>query len=297
MKTATRIAIFGLSTLLSNLAAAYGPEGHALVADMAEFNLDSRAAAEVSRLLAIEKNHTLDDISSWPDAIRAAQPETGPFHFVDIPLAEKTYDEQRDCHFDQNDKPTPELTCVVAKLPEFVRILADRSKPDQDRLVALKWVVHLVGDVHQPLHAETKNDRGGNAVHLTYFGDATNLHAVWDGGVIEQRFGWKLGPDYSFNHASVRAEAKLISAEISIQQRQAWAPPGLLSRLPALVTQWANESHSLAPDAYGHLPSEAARGANQGWEKDYQGYAWPVIEEQIKKASARLAEVLNETLD
>ncbi len=142
------------------------------------------------------------------------------WRFVDIPLKAKAYDEVRDCHYDQNDQHTDALTCIVSKLPEEVAILSDKSKPPADRLMALKFVVHFLGDVRQPLHAEDNNDRGSNNVLLTYYKKKTKLHAMWDGGIIEHQFGWKLGPNCSFDHAAVAAEATTLDGMISTCSRR-----------------------------------------------------------------------------
>ena len=129
-----------LTALAARPAFAYGPEGHALVADMAQSDLTPAALAETLRLLALEQAKGLDDISSWADDYRSSHPETAQSHFVDIPLAAQSYDEQRDCHFDKDGKRTPDATCVVARLASFAQVLADRTRPDAERLVALKWV-------------------------------------------------------------------------------------------------------------------------------------------------------------
>lgn len=274
-------------------AYAWGPEGHAIVADIAEAHLTNAAEAEVVRLLAVEGSHHLDDISSWADDYRESHPETGPGHFVDIPLSAKGYVEKRDCHYDKDGQKVADLTCVVYELPFYTKMLADHGQPDSARLEALKWVVHFTGDIHQPLHAEDNNkDKGGNDVHLTYYGEKTNLHAVWDGGVIEHQFSWKLGPNYSFDHQAVKAEAGKIDSAITQSQRAAWAPPGLVSGIGADAVAWANATHALAPLAYKKLP------ANKGppWEDAYQAYAWQVIQKQLSIAGVRLAEILNEAL-
>ncbi len=277
----------------SGLAEAWGPEGHALVADMAEAHLTAQARAQVRALLALEGHRNLDQISSWPDAIRAAQPETGPWHYVDIPLYAAAYDEERDCHYDAHNNRVPELTCVVARLPWFAHRLADRSLAAEQRLEALKWVVHLTADLHQPLHAEDDHDRGGNEVHLLYYGKNTNLHAVWDLGVIEHQYAWQLGPDYSFDHDAVRAVASQMDQSISQQDRLRWASPRSLANVAQFSVQWANASHALALAAYRNLPADPQAA---GWEPAYQAYAWPVIRLQLDRASVRLAALLNEAL-
>lgn len=274
-------------------AYAWGPEGHALIADMAEAHLDAKPKAEVKRLLMLEGKRHLDDISSWADAYRTDHPESGPGHFVDIPLDEASYDENRDCHFDKDNHHVEELTCIVVKLPYYVNVLSDRARPEAERLEALKWVVHLVGDVHQPLHAEDNHhDKGGNNIHITYYDNPTNLHAIWDGGVIEYNYSWKLGPNFSIDHKAVRLEANNLDNEITNDQRAVWAPPGVVASIGTQVTHWANESHRLASAAYEKLASNS----KPGWEDDYQAYAWPVIKGQLDIAAARLSRILNEAL-
>jgi predicted Rossmann-fold nucleotide-binding protein len=289
-----RTSLVGLLSAVAVLvvapgAHAFGPEGHALIADMAEMNLMPSAKAEVSRLLALDTPaaRSLDDISSWADDYRAKHPETGPAHFVDIPLLEQSYDEERDCHFDANNKRVPELTCIVPRLGYFVRVLGDRSKQDGERLEALKWITHLVGDAHQPLHAVDNADKGGNAVSVAYFEKANNLHAVWDGGIIERHYGWTLGPNYSFDHAAVRQAAVQLDGELTSEQRAAWAPQ--FGTLEQNIVQWVNESHLLASAAYLNVP--AIKGDT--WQERYQAVFWQSTSSQLKKASVRLAALLN----
>lgn len=293
MNTLVRWALaLALLPLASSAAFAWGPEGHAVVADIAQAHLSAPASAEITRLLALEGHARLDDVSSWPDDYRSSHPETGPYHFVDIPLTKKTYSEARDCHFDKDDNHVAELTCIVSKLSEFVAILSDKTKPDPDRLMALKFVIHLVGDIHQPLHAENNNDRGGNDVHFTYYTKSTKLHAIWDGGIIEHHYGWSLGPNYSFDHLAVAASAADLDKLITAANRRTWAPSGILSGFQKTVVRWANETHTLAPATYSHLP----KNKTGTWEDVYQSYAWPVIEKQLERGGVRLAEVLNEAL-
>lgn len=287
MKTITKIAGALLGFSIATSALAWGPEGHGLVAFMAEASLQPAARAEVRRLLALESAKGLDEISSWADDWRSSHPETGPFHFVDIPLAAQAYEEPRDCHYDKDMKQVAEATCVVAQIAKFVRALSDRSKPDAERLTALKYTVHLVGDIHQPFHAVDNQDKGGNGIGVVYFGQQTNLHAVWDGGIIEKQYGWKIGPNYSFDHVAVGNAAKDINAQITADQRVAWRPKS--TALEESIVEWANESHSLAPIAYIAIPYVKWTG----WDAQYQAAFWPVVKSQLQKASVRLASVLN----
>lgn len=276
---------FAVLLLAAPSAFAWGPEGHAIVADIAQAHLTPAASAQVRKLLALEGDSHLDQISSWADAIRREQPATGSWHYVDIPLRDTRYRASRDCHDDD---------CVVARIPYFTHILADRSAAPAKRLEALKWVVHLVGDIHQPLHAEDNHDKGGNEVKLDYFGRHTNLHRIWDSAIIEHALKVHVNRDYSFDHAVMRARAKRLDTGITPAERLAWAPRRLAD-LPADSVKWAEESHQLARTvAYADLPPASRR--THGWSQRYQAKAWPAVRERLQRAGVRLAAVLNQAL-
>lgn len=263
---------------------AWGPEGHAIVADIAQQHLDPAASAEVAALLKQEGLSRLDDISSWADANRKAMPHTSGWHYVDIPLHADDFVAARDC---------PEGDCVVARIDQYAHVLADKSATPQARLEALKWVVHLVGDVHQPLHAEDNNDKGGNTVQVNFFGKGTNLHSLWDGQIIRKALDFIPGPNYTFDHAIVQADAMKLDANITSTERRTWAPSGDLSSLGGEAIGWADESHRLAQQvAY----TDLAKPSGEAWSQRYQLKAWPVIETRLEQAGVRLAAVLNEAL-
>jgi hypothetical protein len=265
-------------------AKAWGPEGHAVVAEIAEARLSESAHAQAIQLLGQEGHQHLDQVASWADDYRESHRETAPWHFVDIPLSASGYNASRDCAGD---------ACVVAQIQHFAAILGDKTAAPSDRLMALKFVVHFVGDIHQPLHCEDNGDRGGNDVHLTYFGKPTNLHAVWDGGVIEQALGVTLGPNFTPNLTATQKEATILGRNIWPDRAASWAPGGLALRLDAVTVQWANESHALAQTAYRDLPSPPRP---EDWDAIYQSETWPIIQDQLTRAGVRLAELLNEKL-
>jgi hypothetical protein len=287
------VAVCLLALVDARIGFAWGPQGHGLVAAIAEAHLEQHPKAEALRLLSAEKVTHLDEISSWADAVRAERPDTAPGHFVDIPLKAKHYSKNRDCHYDKDNNRVADLTCIVVMLPQWVAVLADTTKSDPERLEALKWVVHFAGDIHQPLHNENNSDRGGNDVHVIYYAKSTELHAIWDGGVIEHHYGWTLGPNFSFDHPAVRTAAHAIDNGISKAARTTWLAQGASTNLKTETPQWANWSHQLALPAYNNLPAEPRP---HGWENAYQTYAWPVIKTQISAAGIRLAGILNAAL-
>ena len=270
--------------LAAPLAMSWGPEGHAIVADIAQDHLLPAAAAEVASLLQLEGNNRLDQIASWADGNRKQYPETGPWHYVDIPLSAGAYDAARDC---------VQANCIVAKITAYTQVLADKSAAPQARLLALKWVVHLVGDIHQPLHAEDNNDKGGNTVQAQFFGVGTNLHAMWDGGIMRHALNLRAGPNYTFDHALVQRDAAALDAAVTPGQRMAWASAGGLPMIEADAIVWANESHRLAQSvAY----ADISRPSGDAWSQRYQQKAWPVIQTRLQQGGVRLASVLNQAL-
>lgn len=153
-------------------ALAWGTQGHQVIASLALTKLTPAARKEVDRLLAVEPGATLQSISTWADEHR--NPASGPWHYVNFPRDICSYDAMRDC---------PAGKCVVGAIEKQVAIL-EFEVSDEKRLTALKYLVHFVGDVHQPLHAGYLDDKGGNKYQLQAFMRGSNLHALWDTGLI-----------------------------------------------------------------------------------------------------------------
>lgn len=165
--------VFLLVLVCGGQAHAWGTEGHQVIATLAERQLTPAARAGVHRLLALEPGATLVSISTWADEHRS--PQTAAWHYVNLPRGDCMYEAERDC---------PDGRCVVAAIERQSKVLASKA-PDELRFAALKYLVHLVADVHQPLHAGYQDDRGGNTYQLQAFGRGTNLHTVWDSGLIK----------------------------------------------------------------------------------------------------------------
>jgi hypothetical protein len=156
-----------------SFAYGWGNEGHQVVALIAQAKLTAKAMVEVDRLLALEPGETLASISTWADEHR--NPSSAPWHYVNFPRGDCIYNEQRDC---------PDGRCVVAAIKRQLEVLGSAGT-DEKKLNALKYLVHFVGDVHQPLHAGYLDDKGGNQYQLQAFLRGSNLHAVWDSGLIK----------------------------------------------------------------------------------------------------------------
>lgn len=260
-----RAALFAL--LLSGVPSptqAWGTEGHRIVADIAERYLEPTTVHQVRDLLALDNATTLAEVSNWADQIRDQRPDTAPWHFVNIPIGAPGYDPSRDC---------PGGACVIAKIDEFASELPDIQLSSRQRLEALKFVVHFVADVHQPLHASDDDDRGGNEVRVEFLGRRTNLHAVWDAGILEPAI-----------RGDERGYALSLASAITPVMVEAWSKSSPID--------WANESHLVAerviynklPHMPGVLPTS------------YERAALPIVNEQLEKAGVRLAALLNSAL-
>ncbi len=251
-------------------ARAWGQEGHRVVAEIAEQYLKPDTAKQVRELLALENVTTLADVSMWADYIRPQRRETGPWHYVNIPIhpqlnATTAYDKERDCARDD---------CIVAQILKFEAVLSDKTAPPFQRLEALKFLVHFIGDIHQPLHCSDNYDRGGTERRYEYNGNLTNLHAVWDTGI--------LGP-------AVRGDERGYALKLikSIDQED------LAKWQEGSVIDWVNESYRLAVNViYKNLPSETIP-----LPESYGMEMLPVVDGQLERAGVRLATVLNAILE
>jgi hypothetical protein len=244
---------------LSPDAARWGQSGHRIVARTAALQLSTRATREVRRLL---QGASLAAVSTWPDEVRSERPATGPRHYVNIPVWDATW------------RPAlcPSDECIIGTLMAQQKILADRSRPRAEREEALKWVVHLVGDLHMPLHVGDRGDRGGNDVKLEFGGRQTNLHSLWDTGMISA--------------SGLGEEGYVVLLRDRIRRR------GDLRQMAAgSVLDWAMESHAAAREvAYPFLPRSLKI------EQAYVDIARPVLEDRLLRASVRLAAMLEQAL-
>lgn len=264
------LAIGWFATAFPQTAFAWGREGHEIIGYIAEKHLTAQAKAGVRALLGAGAHLSDHDVADWADEIRNHRHDTASWHFVDIPIEAARYDPARDCRRGK---------CVVERIEHFASALADKHASNHDRAEALKFLVHFVGDVHQPLHcAERNHDRGGNACEVVFLGQRANLHHVWDDELVYRISG--------SNRFSARSAADL-GARITSQQTKEWAQGDL--------RQWAEESHRLARDfAYAGVPASAGEHA---LGRPYLDRCAPVVREQLQKAAIRLAALLNKAFE
>src|SRR5262249_23728353 len=108
---------------------------------------------------------------------RRARAETAPWHYVDIPISKPHLDMSRDC---------PRGDCVIVKIEEFEKVLRDPAAEATARREALMFLIHFIGDMHQPLHSSDNGDKGGNGLAVEFLGRQANLHSLWDGFLLSQ---------------------------------------------------------------------------------------------------------------
>lgn len=259
-----------LACLLAGLAVAqvqgWGPQGHRLVAIVAANHLTPVARQNVKALL---RDESLADVAVWADAYVAEHRETAPWHYVNIPAEGTRYDPVRDC---------PRRDCVVARIRDNQERLGNSSLGRADRAMALRFLVHLIGDLHQPFHA-IGVQRGGNGIPVSIFGSTTcgrgdpgrsscNLHGLWDSELI--------------GHRRLRDGAYAAELERQIAARH-WTESA-----DGAPVDWAMESHALAKAAL--LPAGGEAG-----ETYYRAHI-AQIDQRLALGGLRLARVLNETL-
>jgi len=325
-----------LVSLLPLPAEAWGREGHRVVARIAAKHLTAKTRDAMAKLLLADpddRDHclqqaSLDDklacLSVWADEART-DPQfrsTAPLHFVNIPIyvppSEQHYDASRDC---------PTGDCVVGGVDKYRTILADTTKSDAERALALKFIVHFIGDLHQPLHTakdhdldapNTENhghvtdngDRGANLKLATWLGQTTNpfgcwnVHAVWDDGIIEH------------NQLDEMALTNALDGALTPQK---------ISNLQQGTTvDWVNEAFGLAVSHAYKLPKRQASdkvcevqngnkkdcdkfnsqvcGSNEVHYRYHLGNAYfkqnlPTVKSQLTRAGVRLARFLNDIFD
>lgn len=165
------IALF----LTFSSAFSWGPNGHRIVGEIAFRHLNDEAKNNINKILG---NESLAMVGTYMDFIRSNDQykHMGPWHYCTIP-DDKTYDEAG----------TPDQGDVIVTIERLLKELASKKFTDEDELFAIKMLVHLIGDLHQPLHVGNGEDRGGNTVRVEFFWESSNLHRVWDEGIIEQQ--------------------------------------------------------------------------------------------------------------
>lgn len=244
-----------LSIILFSVSAySWGPTGHRVVGLIAERHLSKKAKKAIDRLL---KKETLAEVSTFMDFIRSdnTKRHMSPWHYMTIPSG-STYEEAG----------TPKNGDVYVTINRLREELVSKKFTEEDEAFALKCLVHLIGDLHQPLHVGNGEDKGGNDVDVDYFWAKSNLHRVWDSGMID-------GQKYSYTEYVEWID------HASDEQITKWQSTGVLG--------WAMESLSHRDQVY-DLPDSK----KISYRYDYNNIE--LVNERLLQAGIRLAGVLNE---
>ncbi|KAF2490279.1 nuclease PA3 [Lophium mytilinum] len=265
------------------LASAWGTLGHDTVAYIAQNFVTSATKSWAQGILDDNSSSYLASVATWADTYRytAAGKFSAPYHFIDAednPPTSCGVDYTRDCG---------ESGCVVSAIQNYTSRVVDDSLSTTERQMALKWIIHFIGDIHQPLHDEAL-DVGGNTIDVTFEGTDTNLHHIWDSNIPEKLIG-----GYSLTLAS--SWAKTLTAEIKTgdykSEASGWLDGISLDDPVTTSMSWATEANA-------YVCSTVLKGgvsAVSGKELDgsYYTAAIPVVELQIARAGYRLAAWLN----
>ena len=294
---------------------AWGCEGHQVVALLAEKHLTPRALAMAQKILADGPIDTslrryckeggvdaMADASTWPDDYRTLHPETAPWHYIDIPLGTARREVEKFCD--------PKESCVTRAITDQLAILRSADADPQKKADALRFVIHFVGDLHQPLHAVSNNDLGGNCVPVAFFDEAPqlrnpqleiyspNLHAVWDTNILARATTGKTVEqvadelDQSFRKKIVRWQKGPADVDSWAWESHQLTTKKVYAKLPARIPiETPQPITSCADD--NHISARMLK-LNEHLVEPYQNMAVPIVRQRLAQAGARLALLLNQ---
>jgi len=245
-----------LGSSYKNIAHAWGQTGHRVTGEIAEIYLTPEARAAISLIL---ENESLAEISTYADENRSNpahfwQKVAGPYHYVTVPKG-KTYTEVG----------APEQGDSYTAIQMYTKTLKDPLSSRKEQQLALKMLVHIIGDLHQPLHAGNGTDRGGNDVKVEFFWEDSNLHRVWDSGLIDRR------------QLSYTEWTKFLASKIMPEDVEAWT-----TNDPLVYIQESTEIRdTIYPDS-----------DKLSWQYLYDHT--PVMKLRLQQAGVRIAAHLND---
>jgi hypothetical protein len=304
-------ALLATSALLPGAARAWGPVGHRAVGAVADSLLTPTAQAAVEDLLADDRDrdgrfsgrHGLAEVADWADEIRGGPADRPHWHYDNRPVCDGPAATGAWC---------PQGDCASGQLPALLAVLADDGRTRAERNVALKWVVHLVGDLHQPLHAADLAE-GGNRVRIAPYGKSATKH------MRGEKYTWDRN-DGPRRNASESLHAFWDShlVNLALHPRDGVVPAGAMADLlrraraaeaahvNAPPERWAEESNDIARrfalaidgvDCARRSELDAGDAPRVTLSREYVARGRQIVEERIALAGARLARVINQALD
>ena len=247
------ISLFSISAF-SNIPD-WGVTGHRAVGEIAEGYLNKKARRQIEKLLDGE---SLALVSTYGDDIKSDSNyrEYAVWHYVNMPFGVKYEDAEKNPKGD-----------LVVGIETCKKVITDPNATKEEKVFHLKMLVHLIGDLHQPMHVGLKEDKGGNDFQVKWFRSGTNLHSVWDSKMINH---------YNMTYTELASnERELSKAQVKAMQEGS-------------IVDWVNETQQYAINAY----SSAEKGENLGYRYMYDHFH--IVRSQLQKGGIRLAKVLNE---
>jgi hypothetical protein len=270
------IQTFLLTILLVFSAFPWGAVGHETVAYIAEQNLCPTVREKIKPLLARE---SLEEISIWADTYKRNHRNTGPWHYIDLPVRQNIRSKDIPRYYLLYGRhPTNN---IISQINEEILVLKNSQTSFKEKQLALKYLVHFIGDVHMPFHTADDNDKGGNGKKVRFFaptsrsnrGHVTNLHSLWD-NLVEIKAAEdpvQLGDE--------------LNKKISSAEKEKWSAGS--------VEDWAIESHDAANKIFEGLPPGSSENVTI-LARNYYFKMRPIVDEQLEKAGVRLAKVLED---
>ncbi len=241
---------------------AWGEEGHAAIGILAMTQLQADARVELAGFIDPQDEQAMAEACNWPDVVREAEEgaSTSPRHYINIPRGDFAYLQSRDC---------PDGECATGAIKHYAAELANREIGKEQRWQAFAWLCHVVGDLHQPLHAGFADDRGGNNFDVTVNGKPMNLHGFWDHELIDQYAG------------DQQILVGLLGLSRPVPASSDWTEQ--------MVNVWTNESHELASTRV--YPDDPVIN------DDYTKHSWELAQQRLSQAASRLAWIINTVLN
>lgn len=229
--------------------------GHRVVGDVAQEYLTRRARKAIDKLL---NGQSLAAVANYGDEIKADKKykEFSALHYVNFP-ADKAY----------KDVEPSKYGDLVTGINKCIEVLKDPTSSAEDKTFYLKFLVHLIGDLHQPMHIGRAEDKGGNDIQVQWFGRGSNLHRVWDSNMID---------DYGMSFTELSDALPKLSKE-ELKQLQA-----------GTIYDWIEETQEITNEVYDSVEV----GEKLGYQYGYKW--WGTVENQLLKGGVRLAAVLND---
>ena len=257
--SAIRYIILSFALVSSSASWGWGQTGHRITGEIAQSRINGKTTAELEMILGKEG---LAEMATWPDEQRSNpqafwQKDANPWHYVTLSGGKQP-----------SELVAPTEGDALTALARFASVARDRTKPRDERALALRFIIHIIGDLHQPLHVGNGTDRGGNDVKVTWFGDQSNLHSVWDSGMIDRQ-------GLSFTEYTDRLERRLTAKQT-------------ISWWDARPQTWIGESATLRDGLY---PAASEQPAALGYT--YQFQHLPTVETRLAQSGIRIAAYLD----